>query len=149
LFRAITRLSGPPALLRAAPPFVALLIFAAVAFGGNGMRPRDLCAVIASSLAARAALWGAWILLTAPAARALLEAKATFFLRTLPVAPASFGAVHGAPLLLLQAPWIALFGIGAGPLAGLAQGSAAAAAVALLVARPATAGEIGAAAALA
>jgi hypothetical protein len=60
----LTRAAGPPALLRAAPPFAALFLLVAVAFAGNGMRPRDLCAVAASSPAVRAALWTGWLLLT-------------------------------------------------------------------------------------
>ena len=148
LLRVMTGAAGPPALLRAMPPFAALFLFAAVGFGGNGMRPRDLCAVAASSVAVRAALWAAWLLVTAPAARALLGTPSTYFLRALPVPPWQFWAVHGAHLLALQVPWMVLFGIGAGPLAGLAAGIAAAAAAALGVARPAKLGELIAALAL-
>jgi hypothetical protein len=148
VFGVVTRAAGPPAALRAAPPFVAVLLFSAVVFGGNGMRPRDLCAAAAASPALRAALWGAWILLTAPAARTLLETPSTFFLRALPVAPRVTWAVHGAHLLVLQAPWAVLFGVGAGPLAGVAGAFAGAAAAALWVARPAAPGEIAAAALL-
>jgi hypothetical protein len=142
LARVLTRAAGPPALLRAIPPFMALMLFAAVIFGGNGMHPRDLCAPAASSLPVRAALWAGWLLLTAPAARALLETPTTFFLRALPVPPWQFWAVHGAHLVALQTPWILLFTSGAGPLTGLAQGLAAAAAAALVVARPVTAREL-------
>jgi hypothetical protein len=131
------------------PPFAALLLFAGVVFGGNGMRPRDLCAVVASSMAVRSALWAAWLLITAPAARSLLGTPSTFFLRTLPVQPWQFWAVHGVHLLALQLPWMVLFGLGAGPLAGLAYGIAAAAAAALGVARPAKLVELLAALALA
>jgi hypothetical protein len=146
---ALTRAAGPPALLRAAPPFAALLLFAAVLFGGNGMHPRDLCVVAAAHLGVRAALWAGWLLLTAPAARALLETPVTFFLRALPVPPWQFWLVHGAHLYALQAPWILLFWSGAGVLAGVAQGLAAGAAAAFVAARPATLREIAAASALA
>jgi hypothetical protein len=56
--------------------------------------------------------------------------------------------VHGAHLLGLQAPWIVLFAKGVGPLSGFAHGVAAAAAASLVVARPTTAREVGAALAL-
>jgi hypothetical protein len=96
----------------------------------------------------RASLWAAWLLLTAPAARALVETSTTFFLRALPVPPWQFWIVHGAHLLVLQVPWIVLFTAGVGPLAGLSQGLAAAAAAALIVARPVRAREVAAALAL-
>ena len=144
LARVLTRAAGPPALLRAAPPFAALLLFVAVIFGGNGMRPRDLCAVAASSVAVRAALWAAWLLVTAPAARALLETPSTFFLRALPVPPWQFwvgpratssrSRRHvDAPLRDRRRP------AGRARLQGIA---AAAAAAAMVVARPARGGEI-------
>lgn len=136
LARVLTRAAGPPALLRAAPPFAAIALFAAVIFGGNGMRPRDLCAVLAASPAVRAALWAAWLLVTAPAARALLEPRDTFVLRALPIPAWQFRLVHGAHLVALHLPWALLFAIGAGPLAGIASGLGAAAMSALVVARP-------------
>ncbi len=148
LARVLTRAAGPPALLRAVPPFMALLLASAVVFGGSGMRAADLCAAVGSSLPVRAAVWAAWLLLTAPAARAIVETPTTFFLRALPVPPWQFWLVHGAHLLVLQTPWILLFTLGAGPLSGVAQGLAATAASALLVARPVRLGEIGAALAL-
>src|SRR4051812_23916863 len=113
------------------------------------MNARDLVAVMGASLPVRLALWAAWLLVTAPAARALLETPSTFGLRSLPVPPWHFWLVHGAHLLALQGPWIVLFARGGGPLAGLAEGIAAAAAGALWVARPERLLDLTAAAALA
>jgi hypothetical protein len=149
LSRVLTRAAGPPALLRAVPPFAAMALFAAIIFGGNGMRTRDLCAVLASSLPARAAFWAAWLLIAAPAARALLETSETFALRALPVPPWQFWLIHGAHLTALQAPWLVLFSLGAGPAAGVAQALAAAAACALGVARPRAPADVAAALTLA
>jgi hypothetical protein len=149
LARALTRAAGPPALLRVAPPLLTVGLVSSVIFGGYGMRPRDLVAVLATSRAARASLWAAWILLTAPAARALLATPTTFVLRALPAPLPWFWLVHGAHLLALQAPWMLLFAAGAGPLASLAAGLGAAAAGALVVARPRALPETAAAIALA
>lgn len=66
---ALGRAALPPALLRAAPPFVALGLASSIVFGGYGMSPRDLVRLLDASAAARASLWAAWILVTAPAAR--------------------------------------------------------------------------------
>jgi hypothetical protein len=148
LARGLTRAAGPAALLRAVPPFAALGLLSTILFAGNGMRARDLVAVLDASLAARACLWAAWLLVTAPAARALVEAPSTFFFRTLPAPLWHFWLVHGAHLLALQAPWILLYGRGAGLLAGVVAGLSAAAASALSVARPRTPLELSAAAAL-
>jgi hypothetical protein len=148
LARILTRAAGPPALLRAAPPFAAVALISAVLFGGNGMRPRDLVGALAGSTPARASLWAAWILLTAPAARALLSTPSTFGLRALPVPRGWFWAVHGAHLVALQAPWIVLFGLGGGATQGLGAALAGAAAGALAVAGPRTAREVAAALAL-
>jgi hypothetical protein len=138
LARALTRAAGPPALLRAVPPFAVVGLLSAIVFPGNGMSARDLVGLLAASPAARASLWAAWLLLTAPAARALLTAPSTFGLRALPVPAWWFWAVHGAHLVALQAPWILLFGRGGGAASGLAAAFAGAAACALAVAGPRT-----------
>ncbi len=83
--RVLTRTAGLPALLRAVPAYAALAIAASILFSPNGMRAVDLLRVVASSPAVAVALWGGWILLTAPAARVLFESPETFFLRALPV----------------------------------------------------------------
>ena len=134
--RVLTRTTGLPALLRAVPAYAALAIAASILFSPNGMRAVDLLRVVASSPAVAAALWGGWIMLTAPAARVLFESPETFFLRALPVPPWHFWLVHAAHLLALQAPWMVLWLRGAGPLAAIAAGVIASAAAALVVARP-------------
>lgn len=146
--RALGRAALPPALLRAAPPFAALGLASSIVFGGYGMSPRDLVRLLDASAAARASLWAAWILVTAPAARALLTTPEALVLRSLPVPLGWFRAVHGAHLVALQAPWMLLFAAGAGALSSIAAGLAAAAASAIWVARPRALLEIAAAIAL-
>ncbi|APR82298.1 Hypothetical protein A7982_07647 [Minicystis rosea] len=146
---AATRAVGPPALLRAVPPFAAIGLASAIVFGGYGMRPRDLVMLIDVSTSARCWLWAAWILITVPAARALVATPEAFVLRTLPAPLWWFFAIHGAHLLALQLPWMVLFATGAGPFAALAAGCAAAAAVTFVVARPRAIIELAAAAMLA
>lgn len=134
--RVLTRTAALPAILRAAPAYMALALAASILFSPNGMRAKDLLHVVASSPAVAAALWSGWIVLTAPAARALFESPQTFFLRALPVPPWHFWLVHSAHLLALQAPWMLLWLRGEGLLAALAAGVIAAAAAAIVVARP-------------
>ncbi|MFT3766922.1 MAG: hypothetical protein QM820_15600 [Minicystis sp.] len=148
LASALTRAAGPPALLRATPPIAAVGLASAIIFGGYGMRARDVLTLLGASTAARVCLWAAWILVTAPAARALIATPETFVLRALPVPLPWFRAVHGAHLVMLQAPWMILFGAGAGPLAAITAGMAAAAASAIVVARPRTIVELTATAVL-
>ena len=124
LWRVLARTVGPPALVRAVPPFVALGLASAVIFGGNGMRPADLARVERSSLGVRLALWGTFWLLGQPAARALFETPGSFFLRSLPVPAWHFHVRHAAHLLALQAPFMVLLGLGAGPWAALGSGVA-------------------------
>ena len=132
---ALGRAAGPPALLRAVPPFAAIGLASSIVFGGYGMSPRDLVALTAANAGARVALWIAWILVTAPAARALLATPEAFVLRSLPVPLAWFWIVHASHLVALQAPWALLFAAGAGPLAAIAAAVAGAAASAIVVAR--------------
>jgi hypothetical protein len=147
--RLVTRTAGLAGALRALPPLAALAIAATVIFAGNGMDAADVVHLLHASPAGAIAVWGAWLFLTAPAARALFETRETFFLRALPVPPWHFWVVHGAHLAALQLAWAVLFARGEGLLAGLAAMALAAAASALAVARPATVREACAAIAVA
>lgn len=140
--RLLTRTAGLPALLRAVPAYVALAITASVLFSPDGMRAVDLIHVVGTSPATAAFLWCGWIVLTAPAARAIFETPETFFLRALPVPPWHFWLVHAAHLLALQAPWMLLWLRGEGAIAALAAGLLAVAASAIVVARPRAAREL-------
>jgi hypothetical protein len=142
LARVLTRTAGLPALLRALPAFAAIALAATILFAGNGMRAADLVALAERAPAVRAALWGAWLLVTIPAARVLLETPETFFLRSLPVPPWHFWLVHGAQLALLQLPWAMLWLRGGGLVTGLAAIMLAVAADALWIARPRSARDL-------
>lgn len=146
---ALSRAAVPPAVLRAAPMLAAVTLAAVILFGGYGMRARDVIALLAASRIARLALWSAWILVTAPAARALLREPSTFVLRALPAPLAWFHLVGGAHLIALHTPWILLFARGAGALSALAAALAAAAFSAFTAARPRAFVEVAAALALA
>ncbi len=138
LARVLTRTAGLPALLRAIPAFAAIALGATILFAGNGMRAADLVALAERSIAVRVSLWAAWLLVTIPPARVLLETPETFFLRALPVPPWHFWLVHGAQLALLQLPWALLWLRGGGLVLGLSAIALAVAADALWIARPRT-----------
>lgn len=146
---ALTRASGPPALLRGIPAFAAIAIAATIAFAGQGMDAADVVAVAGSSLPVRLALWGGWLLVATPITKALLTHPSTHHLRALPVPRWQFLAVQSAHVTLAQAPWMVLWGRGGGAGAAVAAGAGAAAAQALIVARPTSLAGGGAAAALA
>ena len=149
LAAALTRASGPPALLRAIPAFAAIAIAATIVFAGNGMNAADVVAITRSSSPARLALWGGWLLVATPITKALLSHPSTHHLRALPVPRWQFLAVQGAHVALAQAPWMLLWGRGGGAGAAVAAGAGAAAAQALIVARPTSLAGAGAAAILA
>lgn len=128
------RTSGAAAAALAIPMFGGVGLVSAILFTGNGLSAHDVIALERGSLAARAALWLGWIVLSVPPARALLGAPGAAWLRSLPVGRGAFLALLVGGLVLLQTPWIALFardrgalaGLGAGVLAGaLAAGAAA------------------------
>ncbi|HEY4117467.1 MAG TPA: hypothetical protein VGM56_06405 [Byssovorax sp.] len=147
--RLLTRTAGVAGALRALPSLAGLAVASSIVFGGNGMRTADVVHALHDSRGAAIAVWGAWLVLTAPAARALLEAREAFFLRALPVPPWHGALVHALHLLALELPWMTLFLLGGGPVAAASAGLLAAGASALAVARPRSKREIAAAAAVA
>ncbi|XYI03235.1 hypothetical protein ACMHYB_27135 [Sorangium sp. So ce1128] len=144
VLRALASTAGKDAVARAMPLYMGLGLVGAIVFGGNGMHPSQLTGLAAESLPFRLALWAVWLLVGTPAARALLRAPSTFFLRALPVPRAHLLSAHALLLAVAEVPWVALWAIGvgapagsaAGALAGCAAGAAAIAAHCMLLARP-------------
>ena len=125
-----------PALVTALPSYAGLALLAGILMGPNGMSPADMVDAAASSAPIKAVLWIAWIAAIAPAARQLLLAPETTYLRWLPIRRPLFWAVHAAGLLVLELPWALLWHLGAPPLGGIAAALVAAAAHAALAVRP-------------
>ena len=96
-------------------------LFAAIPFGGNGIHPADVVGMMARWPAARATLWAIWLALSSPVCARLVAAS---WVRTLPVPPERGHAVIWAVALgmIAQLPWMVLFGLGDGPLRGMANG---------------------------
>ncbi|WP_437282616.1 hypothetical protein WME90_19160 [Sorangium sp. So ce375] len=149
VLRVLVSTAGKDAFARAMPLYMGMGLVAAVVFGGNGMHPSQLTGLAAESPPFRVGLWGAWLLVGTPAARALLRAPATFFLRALPVPRRALLAAHALLLAVAELPWVALWALGAGALAGCAACIASLAARCMLLARPRGARELAALALLA
>lgn len=144
----LARSAGAEALAVGLTPYLALMILAAVIFGGNGVHPHDVTDFARTSLAFRLALLGAWLLVSMPAARAILASRSAFYLRCLPVPAATSVPALMAFMLLVEVHWCWLWIAGAGP-AGAGAVAIAIAGHALLVGRPSRPREIGIAVAVA
>lgn len=138
------RAAGPIAI----PLYLGLLLALPVLFGGNGMRAADVTRVALASPAVALGLLAAWLLLTAPVARAVVDLPATFALRALPVPREHFVVVTGVHLAAIHLPWVVLWARGEGPAAGLSAAATAAGAHGLILARSARPAEIAAGVAL-
>ncbi|WP_234023894.1 hypothetical protein [Sorangium cellulosum] len=136
LVRTLASTAGKDAFARAMPLYMGIGLVAAIVFGGNGMHPAQLTGLAGESFVFRVALWATWLLLGTPAARALLRAPATFFLRALPVPRVHLLSAHALLLAIAELPWVVLWAFGAGALAGAAACVAALAAHCMLLARP-------------
>src|SRR5690242_6748654 len=111
-FLALARVVSAAAARSAAPLFLptyfGLGILGAILFGPQAMQSAEVTHAALSSPVASIALWGAWILLTAPIARAALSVPDTFFLRSMPVPRWCFVLISGAHLAVVELLWIAL-----------------------------------------
>ncbi len=136
LVSVLVRTSGTAGAARALPLFGGIGVAARVLFGGNGLQARVVAQTAHASPGLLLGLWVAWILAITPVARAVLTERTTAFLRALPIPMWHVVAALGVMLIALQLPWALLWGIGEGPLTGLAAALAAAGMAALLVARP-------------
>jgi hypothetical protein len=114
LMAVIARLAATETLPRVAPLWLAIALFAAVAFGGNGMHPRTVIRAMDASLAARAALWLAWVSAVRASVAAGLRARGLGPLGALPVGHGLRAAPHALVAVAAQLPWAVLFAFGAG-----------------------------------
>jgi hypothetical protein len=117
------------------PLYFGLGIACAVLFGPNALEAKSVTRSMSSSPVLALGLFGAWILLGLPIARAALDIPPTFFLRALPVPRWQFLAITGAHLAVVELPWIALFARGEGLAGALFGATSAAGAHCLLIAR--------------
>jgi hypothetical protein len=138
----LARTAGAEALAAGLTPYLALMILAAVIFGGNGMHPHDLTTFARTSLGFRLALLAAWVLISLPGARAILAARSAFYLRCMPVPAWTIVPVLMAFMALVEVVWGWLWIVGEGP-AGAGAVAVAIAAHAVLVSRPSRPSEIG------
>lgn len=137
----LARTSGAEARAVGLTPYLALVIVASVIFGGNGMRPHDITSFARASVGFRVVLLAAWLLMSMPAARAILTARSTFYLRCMPLPAWIITPVLLGFMVLVELPWCWLWTAGEGP-AGAGAVALAIAGHALLVSRPSRASEI-------
>jgi hypothetical protein len=135
LARTLLGLSARAAYPVGAPIYLALAIVASVLFGPTGMRASDVTHAMSGSVAFSIALWSGWLLLALPIARAAFAPRAALYLRWMPAPRWIFLVAGGGCLFTIEAPFILLFGRGAGPLAGFVAGILATAGHSLLLAR--------------
>lgn len=109
-----TRAVIVPATKRAVSMWAGVMLGAAIVGGGNGIYPHDVTTIALDVPLAGIALAAIWVLLFVPVARTLIKQPKASYLRSLPgprVAPIVAAA---AAVVVLQAPWIALWIAGAG-----------------------------------
>ncbi|MRG95573.1 hypothetical protein [Polyangium spumosum] len=120
----------------AAPLLLGIFIVASVLFGPNGMSPPEALAVMRASPTLLAVLWAGWLVLGLPAARAALVPPSGTYLRWLPAPRLVFHLAGAACALVVEAPWMLLFGCGEGLVSAATAGLAALAGHALCATRP-------------
>lgn len=120
LVRALALTSGAAALRRGLPAYLGMFALWGLLFGGNGLSPETVIAGVQTSTPARALLWTAWLVVTAPTIEALWRTRASFWLRSLPAPRAWHVAALLAMSALAHSPWAALWWAGGGAIAGLA-----------------------------
>jgi hypothetical protein len=115
VLRAVWTILGRPVLQHAFALGVALGIPAAILFSSNGLRASDIVAHCHRSLLTRGLLWLGWLVLSAPALHALLEAPGSKSLRALRLPRGSLVLSLFGLAALAQTPWAILFARGGGP----------------------------------
>lgn len=146
LTRLVYRAAVLPAAQQQAALYLGVIIAAAIIFQPvHGLRSVQLTSLMAISPAARLVIWGGWLLLTLPAARALLRAPALVPLRALPVQRWRLLLALLLPLLVAELPMGLLHLRGVGVVAGVAALLGAAAAHGVLLGRGPRPGRLAAA----
>jgi hypothetical protein len=134
VMRALLVTAGRPVLQRALAFWTAIGVVAAVIFGGNGMKARDLAHLFHGGVGARVTLAIAWVVLATPVVSCAFDAPGTRTLRSLPVPRRAWVGMLVALLLVTQAPCGILFARADGPIAGVVEMLLAVAIEAALVA---------------
>jgi hypothetical protein len=132
LARLLVGLSARAAYPMGAPLFFGILVVASILFGPTGMRAADVTIGMRASPPLAVVLWGGWLVLALPVARVALAPKEATYLRWLPAPRVVFYLAGGACALVVEGPWMLLFGRGEGLASALAAGLAALAGHALL-----------------
>jgi len=108
LARALISTSGRAVAVRAVPLVIAVGLVSAIVFGGHGVQPSTVVAMMHHSMGARVAMFVAWVMLASPAALHAFDAPGTRTLRALRPPRAPLYAMLIVLVGLAQAPWIAL-----------------------------------------
>jgi hypothetical protein len=136
LARVYVSLSARAATPLGAPLFFGVFLVAYIVFGPQGMRASDLVFTMRTSAALALVLWAGWLVLALPVARLALVPPSSTYLRWLPAPRVLLYASAAVCVLLVELPWMVLFGRGEGIVAGFAAGLGAVAVHASLATRP-------------
>jgi hypothetical protein len=101
-----------PAGRRASGAWIGAVVIGGLAFGGNGMSPRDVTTLATNNLAIGAVLATTWLLVFLPVARILVRAEAAAYLRSLPAPRVTPALAVVAALVGFQLPWLVLWMLG-------------------------------------
>lgn len=99
---------GRAGFARAVPAWFGVAIVGGAVLGGNGLSPRDVGALAATAPRLIAVLAVAWLVLLAPAARAIVDGPERGLLRSLPGARGLEAATIATVMLAVHGPWGAL-----------------------------------------
>ena len=114
LARALVWGPGYGVVRAAAPSFLLLLLLSVAIFGGNGLHPRTILEWVMPRPFAFWLLCLSWVVFSARAYRAAVLDQSWPVLRTLPIGTARLCTALAVAVLLLELPWLALWGFGDG-----------------------------------
>ncbi|MBK9264199.1 MAG: hypothetical protein IPM54_30910 [Polyangiaceae bacterium] len=129
-------LSARAAVPLGAPLFFGVFVVAFIVFGPTGMRAADLVFTLRTSWPLAFVLWTGWLVLALPVARLALVPPSSMYLRWLPAPRWVLYASAALSGLVVELPWMVLFGRGESIASGFAAGLGALAVHAALVTRP-------------
>ena len=114
LARALVWGPGYGVVRAAAPSYLLLLLLSVVIFGGNSLHPRTILEWVMPRPFAFWLLCLSWVVFSARAYRAAVLDQSWPVLRTLPIGTARLCTALAVAVLLLELPWLALWGFGDG-----------------------------------
>lgn len=136
LVRVYLSLSARAAVPLGTPVFFGVFIVAFIVFGPTGMRSADLVFTMRTTPLLATCLWLGWIILVFPVARLALIPPSSMYLRWLPAPRAVLYASAAFCALVVELPWMILWGRGEGIPSALAAGLGALALHAAWATRP-------------